>query len=112
MRKIVHFVIVLAILFTLSTSYAFGLEGPIRKLGRGTANILTCPLELVKCIGEANYEDGPVAALTYGFFRGMYRTALRGAVGIFEMVTFPIPFPKNYDPVLTDPEFFLSEGLF
>lgn len=112
MKKILIFVVIIGVLFVSQASFAFDIDGPIRKLGRGGANILTCILELPKNVGEVNYESGPVAALTYGFAKGLYRVGLRGVVGIYELVTAPIPFPKNYAPIIDDPEFFLPDGLF
>ena len=112
MKKVIC-ISVVAILVFSSLSYAqVDVDGPMRKLGRGLANIATCPMEIAKQVGDANYEDGPVAALTYGFIKGLFMTGVRAVVGGYEVVTFPIPFPKNYDPILRDPEFFLSDGLF
>ena len=112
MKKILIFAVIVAVLFVSQASFAFDIDGPIRKLSRGGANILTCIIELPKNIGEVNYEDGPIAALTYGLAKGLYRTGLRGVVGIYELVTAPIPFPANYAPIINDPEFFLPDGLF
>ena len=36
----------------------------------------------------------------------------RAVVGAYEVVTFPIPLPSDYEPILTDPEFFGEEALF
>ena len=113
MKRIIVLIAIISLFLTLGIRDAFcDVDGAIKKLGRGGANLLTCPLELVKCVGDANYSDGPAAALTYGFAKGVYRTLLRAGVGIFELATFPFPFPKDYEPILTDPEFFLQDGLF
>jgi putative exosortase-associated protein (TIGR04073 family) len=115
MKKVILCLVIISVLFMSATSYAIDnidLKKPLGKLGRGLANVFTCPLEIAKTIGDTNYEKGPIAAITAGFVQGIYKTGVRAAVGAFEVVTFLFPFPGDYDPVLTDPEFFLSEGLF
>ena len=107
--KKVFILSIIAILLTASISYA---DSPLRKLGRGTANILTCPIEMFYRVGEANDESGPIAAMTWGVLNGIYRMGVRAVVGIYEVVTFPIPLPGDYQPIITDPEFFLEEGVF
>ncbi|MFH1790758.1 MAG: exosortase system-associated protein, TIGR04073 family [Candidatus Omnitrophota bacterium] len=109
MRK--GLVIAVAIIFMAAclTETSFAANNMIKKLGRGIANVGTCPLEVFKGISDANDEDGFCAAITWGVLQGICKTVLRAGVGVYEIVTFPIPMPKDYDPILTDPEFFLSE---
>jgi putative exosortase-associated protein (TIGR04073 family) len=52
--------------------------------------------------------EGSGAAATYGVLRGLQRFAMREGVGIYEIVTFPIPYPKYYEPIM-EPEFLLNE---
>ncbi|MBN1354570.1 MAG: exosortase system-associated protein, TIGR04073 family [Candidatus Omnitrophica bacterium] len=109
MRKAVVFISIITIVFMSAVSYA---DGPIKKLGRGVANVISCPLEIPKGISDANTQNGPIAAMTFGLLKGVFMTFVRGGIGVYEVVTFPIPLPTNYAPILTDPEFFLDEGLF
>ena len=109
MKKILALMLIITILSISGASYA---DTMLKKLGRGIANIATCPIEIIYRIGEANTEDGPFAAFTWGVINGVYRTALRAVVGVYEVATFPIPFPAHYEPVIDDPEFFLEDGLF
>ncbi|MFA5146346.1 MAG: exosortase system-associated protein, TIGR04073 family [Candidatus Omnitrophota bacterium] len=81
----------------------------IKKLGRGVANIGTAPIEVVEQIKRVNDTDGPIAGVTYGVLKGVFMTGVRVLVGAYEVVTFPIPFPKNYGPILRDPEFFFED---
>lgn len=111
-KAIILITMVSVLLVSAEASYAINTEGPMRKLGRGVANVFTSPVEIAKSVGEANYEAGPVAAITYGFLKGLYKAGVRAAVGIFEVVTFPFPLKENYAPILTDPEFFFSDGMF
>ena len=109
MKKIFSIVLLLAIIFMCGNSHA---DTALKKLGRGAANVITCPIEIVYRIGEVNKEDGPIAAFTWGVLNGVWRTGVRAVVGVYEIITFPFPLPKNYKPIVDDPEFFLNEGLF
>ena len=108
MKKIIALFILIVFLFMTSVSFA---DTPLKKLGRGFANILTCPVEIFYRASESSKDDGPVAGLTWGFIDGMWRMLTRGVVGIYEVVTFPIPLPANYGPIIDDPEFFLQDDI-
>jgi putative exosortase-associated protein (TIGR04073 family) len=84
-------------------------SGPLKKLGRGIANMGTCPLELLKGMEAAKQENGWFAAVTWGILQGTFNTAKRLVVGAYEVITFPIPLPEDYKPILTDPEFMWDE---
>jgi len=81
---------------------------PLRKLGRGAANCLTFPLEFPNQVAKTSNIDGPVAAVTYGVVKGITMSIFRAVVGAYEVVTFLIPLPEWYRPILTDPEFMLE----
>jgi putative exosortase-associated protein (TIGR04073 family) len=104
MKKIA-FVLAAMVLMTAAT-YA---DDAVEKLGRGTANVITSPCEMSQQMGRVTEEKGPIAGLTWGTFQGAVSMVQRAAVGAFEMATFPLPIPKNYSPVLTDPEYFMQE---
>ena len=80
-----------------------------KKLGRGICNAVTFPLEIVEQIKRVNNTDGPMASATYGVLKGVGMAGIRALVGVYEIATFPIPLPKGYKPILTDPEFFLED---
>ena len=71
-------------------------QDPIHKAGRGVVNVLTGWLELPKQIHLGSQEENPVTGLGWGVVKGMGLTVLRSGVGIFEALTFPIPYPKGY----------------
>ena len=73
---------------------------PGRKLGRGVSNIATGLLEIPKSIHVVNQEHGGVAALTWGTVRGLQRTVVREATGVYEVFTFP-----DGREAIIDPEF-------
>jgi len=79
-------------------------SGSLGKLGRGIANIATCPIELPRTIEKVSLKDGYVAGATVGILQGVWRTVLRGVVGVFEVVTFPAEIPEGFKPLIT-PEF-------
>lgn len=81
---------------------------PLRKLGRGIANCLTFPIEIPNQISKTNNNDGPVAAISYGAAKGIVMGIFRMVVGGYEVLTFLIPLPEWYRPILTDPEFMLE----
>lgn len=84
-------------------------QDPLRKLGRGVTNMALCWWELPTHIQSAGKEAGVAAALSYGILKGLGRTVLRMASGIYETVTFLVPIPKNYKPILTNPEFIFGK---
>lgn len=84
-------------------------DDALRKLGRGVCNIGTCPAELFLQTSRVNNSDGPMAAFTYGIIKGVVMTGVRAVVGVYEVATFPIPVPKDYGPILKDPEFIFEE---
>lgn len=71
-------------------------QDPIHKMGRGIVNVLTGWLELPKQVHLGSQEDNPVAGLGWGLLKGAGLTVLRGGVGIYETVTFPVPYPKDF----------------
>ena len=95
-------------LVVLATQFVYA-DTPMKKLGRGFCNILTCPLELFKGVQDVGNENGPLAAYSYGILEGLFNTVVRAAVGVYEVVTFPIPVPPDFEPILTNPEFFGEE---
>jgi putative exosortase-associated protein (TIGR04073 family) len=79
-------------------------QGPIRKLGRGVANMTSGPTEIFSSLEQTVDSDGSSAAVSYGLVRGLTRTLARFGVGVYEVVTFPFPTTRGtYAPVLRKP---------
>ena len=74
-----------------------------RKLGRGFSNLLFGIVEVPNQISKVSADKGGGAAATYGVGKGIWRWFAREGVGLYEIVTFPIPV-KRYQPVIL-PEF-------
>ena len=64
-----------------------------RKLGRGITNAAFGALELPLKIYEVNFEEGGLAACTYGVLYGVYFFIKREIVGVIEIATFLVPLP-------------------
>ena len=71
-------------------------QDPIHKMGRGVVNVLTGWIEIPKQIRLGSQGTNPVTGAGYGLLKGASLTLLRGGVGLFEALTFPIPYPKDF----------------
>lgn len=108
MKKIPILFLILMILSGAAAPAYCG--GPVEKLGRGIANVLTFPFEIPHQISETNNQNGLTAALSYGVLNGIFMAGVRALAGVYEIATFPIPAPGSFGPILTDPEFFFSKS--
>jgi len=104
-------VIIALIVFLLAVTFAAPgyCDDQMKKLGRGLCNMITFPFEFFLQISRVNNTDGPMAAGTWGVLKGIGMSGVRLGVGVYEVVTFPIAAPKDYAPILTDPEFMFEE---
>ncbi len=84
-------------------------DGMLHKLGRGIANIATCPGELIRTPELVGKKDGYLAAMSVGILQGAWRTVLRGVTGVFEVATFYAEIPKDYAPLMK-PEYVFAHG--
>lgn len=84
-------------------------DGSLRKLGRGIANVVTSPLELIRTPQTENYRHGYFEAMSVGLLRGAWRTVQRGVVGVFEVLTFYAAIPNRFEPIMM-PEFVFANG--
>jgi putative exosortase-associated protein (TIGR04073 family) len=72
----------------------------LHKAGRGLAEITTPFLEIPGNIKQTTDRDGAPAGWTEGFAKGLGMAIIRPPVGVYELVTAPIPAPANYEPIL------------
>ncbi|HTL48190.1 MAG TPA: exosortase system-associated protein, TIGR04073 family [Verrucomicrobiae bacterium] len=77
---------------------------PLRKLQRGFLNIALSPIEIVHELDRQKNVDSLVPSWFTGVGMGSAYMAGRIAAGAYEMVTFPVPLPSGYQP-LVEPEF-------
>lgn len=78
------------------------------KLGRGIVNVLTCWVEIPRQISQDWQETDPVTGLVTGTVKGVGWGFARLASGVYETVTFPLPVPPDYQPLLL-PEFVVTD---
>jgi putative exosortase-associated protein (TIGR04073 family) len=71
-----------------------------RKLGRGVANLLFGVVELPNQVTQTTSERGGAAGSTLGVGKGLMRWIGRELTGVYEIVTFPIPAPRGYKPIM------------
>jgi putative exosortase-associated protein (TIGR04073 family) len=84
-----------SVVFSLLAACAFlvGCAGPEQKLGRGISNSAE-PFrlgELRRSIEQTAIFGSPDQSRTVGIIHGFDRTVARTGVGLYEIVTFPIP---------------------
>ncbi len=72
-----------------------------RKLGRGWANFIYSPSEIITTMHRVNELEGNSAGATYGLTKGIGRWVVRMGAGVYEIFTFPFPTNhRSYRPVL------------
>lgn len=75
-------------------SYA---TGAATKFGRGFTNIVTGWTEVGVQTWRGAQEQGAAGA-ALGFGRGIAMIVLRTLAGVYEVATFPVPLPENWEP--------------
>jgi putative exosortase-associated protein (TIGR04073 family) len=70
------------------------------KLGRGVVNTAFGVVEIPKQIVKRALDTGCASGYISGLFVGTGYFVLREMAGIYEIVTFPIPIPEHYAPVI------------
>lgn len=87
-----------------ATEDAYAPQGSMwRKLERGGTNLLLGSLEFPRNLLQQD-KYGVIPTWMVGIGKGLYRSGERMLVGIYEVITFPVPLPEDYLPVL-EPEF-------
>ncbi len=87
--------------FALLALLGVGCAGPEQKFGRGVGNITEVARggEFGRSVEQAGIFDGTDTGLASGMVRGINRTLARTGVGVYEVVTAPLP---PYGPIFTD----------
>jgi putative exosortase-associated protein (TIGR04073 family) len=97
-------VISLLALTALAALFTSGCKGPEQKLGRGISNTMEITRlgEWRRSVEQTAVFESPSAGYTTGTVRGLSRTVARTGLGLFEVLTFPIPMPgSGYRPICT-----------
>lgn len=99
MRKAAVLVLVFALLVSIAGP-AFA-KNPGDKLIRGAANVCGCFLEIPQSIGEEwKASNNAAIGMFAGFFKGTALTMGRLFSGSWDLLTFPIAIPADYEPVV------------
>ena len=110
MKRTFSAVIILMVFLAASSSVTAeeteiqGEGTPQRKLQRGFLNVALSPFEISHELAKEVRNDTLPPSWFAGLGRGAAYTVGRALVGVYEIVTFPLPYPANYKPVL-QPEF-------
>jgi putative exosortase-associated protein (TIGR04073 family) len=96
MRKTFSLLGAVVVLGVLAT----GCAGPEKKLGRGLSNTFEIVRggEFRRSIEQTAVFETPERSYTSGAVRGFNRSMARTGIGIYQVITFPIP---RYDPIAT-----------
>ena len=70
-------------------------QDPVHKLGCGLTNVFTGWIEVPKQTYLGTRQDNPIIGVSGGLFKGLANTVLRAAIGLYDVVTFPIPSPRG-----------------
>jgi putative exosortase-associated protein (TIGR04073 family) len=71
-----------------------------RKAQRGFLNVALCTFEISHEVVQSQPYDTALPTWIAGLIKGSFKAVSRALVGGYEMVTFPLPLPSHYDPVL------------
>ncbi|MBI4355692.1 MAG: exosortase system-associated protein, TIGR04073 family [Candidatus Omnitrophica bacterium] len=79
-------------------------EKIVHKLGRGFANVFMSVVEIPREAYFVTQEEGAGIGLSWGIIRGAGVGCVRLLAGGYDLVTFPLSVPYDYQPIL-QPEF-------
>lgn len=78
---------------------------PKDKLSRGVANVLSAPLEILQNIDiEWKLSNNAATGIFAGLFKGLAWTCGRLMSGAWDILTFALPKPKDYNSII-QPEY-------
>lgn len=80
----------------------------VTKLFRGIANAATGWMEIPKQVSLIWQDRGPGMGLSWGLLKGVAYAVARSTAGGYEIITFPLPVPEEYHPLM-QPEYVLSD---
>jgi len=109
MKKVFALIIVVSMVCSASALAADDANNAMTKLGRGLLNIVDAVTEIPGTIVRESNAEGAAVGLTKGTIVGVVNTVVRAVVGVYEVATFPLPIPADYEPILDDPKFLQGE---
>jgi putative exosortase-associated protein (TIGR04073 family) len=106
-KKSICIFILSTLILSILTPYCFAGD-PFRKLARGATNVSTGWLEVFKQIGVETKTNGNFSGIFVGPFKGLFKAIGRTAAGLYDVMTFIIPVPADFEPLI-EPEFVFYE---
>lgn len=88
----------------------YNLYPAFEKLGRGVANVLGGWLEIPLNIQSRYSPSDTGSSLVTGVVHGVFRGLVRTGVGAYEVVTFFLPYPENFAPILPTLPYYRKAG--
>lgn len=73
------------------------------KLSRGLTNVFASPVEYYTQTAKLSGKHDPLTTLFGGFAKGTCMMVARIGTGLYDVVTFPVPVPRDYGPVMQPP---------
>jgi putative exosortase-associated protein (TIGR04073 family) len=87
----------------------YNLHPAFEKLGRGASNLffgfLEIPVNIDQRYSVSDTAGSWLTGLAYGVVKGTVRTA----VGAYEIVSFPLPYPEDFVPILPTLDYFKKD---
>ena len=84
----------------------YNLHPAFTKLGRGASNALGGWLEIPLNIQQRHSMQDTAGSWFTGLVYGVFKGVVRTGVGLYETVTFFLPYPENVAPILPTLEYF------
>ena len=84
----------------------YNVHPSLQKLGRGVANTLTGWMEVPLNIHKRYNENDAATSFFYGAGLGVVRGVARTGVGLYEALTFWLPYPEEFKPILPPLDYF------
>ena len=84
----------------------YNLHPAFEKLGRGASNALLGWLEIPTSIQQRYSKSDTASSTLTGLAYGLFKGAVRTAVGAYEAATFFLPYPENFAPILPTQDYF------
>ncbi|MCH7504438.1 exosortase system-associated protein, TIGR04073 family [PVC group bacterium] len=107
MKVTIGLLVMLLVIGVAGTAQDAWAQNAGSKLLRGVANIATGWIEIPKQMYQTSVDHNPLLGLTWGTVKGVGYGVGRTLVGVYDTVTFPIPIPSDYEPVV-EPEYVFS----
>ena len=90
----------------LAMAWLYNVQPAMTKLGRGLSNFLLGWLEVPLNTRRYYTRKDTVGSSLAGAAVGAFKGAVRTGVGLYETVTFFLPYPEHFRPVLPTLEYF------